>query len=340
MSTNLPTSMNEGQQLKIKEFWSKFLVHLPQHREVFWLTVAPHKPESVMVRFLRARKWDVDKALDMFLKSLLWRKNFDTQKIVDDGEPAQLDYLKRSNLALVHKVDNHQRPIVYIRTGLYDKSKFGLEASKNYCVYTMELLKDYFVRDPVETVALIMDLADFKYANFDLQFIKFLIKCLEADYPESLGALYIVDAPFFFSGIWAIVQPLLDPVVVAKIKFVKRDDLQKYIEPVSLLRKYNGHDDDNAHYPWIEPQVKQIDLNAKLEAESQLFTVGDKYAALMDRYIKGENVQHERDSLYQEFFGAWKELQKHRHDTNYHRLGLINEQLLLVKTHVLVKNNS
>lgn len=39
-------------------------------------------------------------------------------------------------------------------------------------------------------------------------------------YPERLGLFLVVGAPRIFGGLWRMLQPLVDPVTRAKIKFL------------------------------------------------------------------------------------------------------------------------
>lgn len=47
---------------------------------------------------------------------------------------------------------------------------------------------------------IIFDMTNFTLANMDYAPVKFIIKCFEANYPESLGAVLIHNAPWIFSG--------------------------------------------------------------------------------------------------------------------------------------------
>jgi hypothetical protein len=40
----------------------------------------------------------------------------------------------------------------------------------------------------------------FSMANMDYTPVKFMIKCFEANYPESLGAVLVHNAPWIFQG--------------------------------------------------------------------------------------------------------------------------------------------
>ena len=76
-----------------------------------------------------------------------------------------------------------------------------------------------------------------------------MIKCFEANYPESLGSVLIHKAPWLFSSIWSIIKGWLDPVVAAKIHFTKnREDLEEFIAPERLPKELEGDEDWEYEY--------------------------------------------------------------------------------------------
>lgn len=69
----------------------------------------------------------------------------------------------------------------------------------------------------------------------DFEFVKFLVGCFEAYYPETLGSCLIHKAPWVFSTVWNLITPLLDPVVASKIHFTKDvNELTNYVELAAL----------------------------------------------------------------------------------------------------------
>lgn len=50
----------------------------------------------------------------------------------------------------------------------------------------------------VQTI--VFDMTGFSMANMDYTPVKFMIKCFEANYPESLGTVLINNAPWVFQG--------------------------------------------------------------------------------------------------------------------------------------------
>ena len=54
----------------------------------------------------------------------------------------------------------------------------------------------------MDTACVVFDMTGFSLANMDYAPVKFMIKCFEAHYPESLGVCLVHKAPWVFSGIW------------------------------------------------------------------------------------------------------------------------------------------
>lgn len=64
-------------------------------REAFWGMVATDNPDSTILRFLRARKWDIDAAFDMLTNTLRWRLEMRINEIVSLGETGLIEELNR-----------------------------------------------------------------------------------------------------------------------------------------------------------------------------------------------------------------------------------------------------
>lgn len=62
-------------------------------------------------------------------------------------------------------------------------------------------------------------------------------------YPERLGKLYIINAHWTFTGVWAVVKGWLDPVTVKKISILGRSyskELLKQIDAENLPVEFGG----------------------------------------------------------------------------------------------------
>ena len=75
----------------------------------------------------------------------------------------------------------------------------------------------------------------------------------EACYPERLETLFMINAPFTFSILWAMIRPWIDPVTVAKFKIMGSDYQQALKESISedqIPLEYGGTRED---FGWVFP---------------------------------------------------------------------------------------
>jgi len=129
--------------------------------------------------------------------------------------------------------------------------------------------------------------------------VKFMIKCFEANYPESLGAVLVHKAPWifqgtpahhltlhlslltiFFIGIWAIIRGWLDPVVAGKVHFTKNvDELSSFIDLPNIPTELGGEEDWSYQYVEVDPNE-----NPKLSDEAGRESLLAKHAELVKKY--------------------------------------------------------
>lgn len=127
-------------------------------------------PDSLLLRFLRARKWDVGKAFAMLNSNILWR----TQMQVDDdietkGELFALEQSSNEKLSakekkdgrdfisqletgksFLHGFDRWGRPVNYVRVKIHKPGAQSEEALERYIVHVIEMTRLLLV-PPTET---------------------------------------------------------------------------------------------------------------------------------------------------------------------------------------------
>ncbi len=96
---------------------------------------------------------------------------------------------------------------------------------------------------PIEKQVLIFDMSHLCY-SLDFMSMNVMRRVLSIDqamYPERLKYMFFINAPFFFTAIWAAFKPFIDPVTVDKIKIIGsnyKETLLKFIDidqiPVEL----------------------------------------------------------------------------------------------------------
>ncbi|KAF9170547.1 hypothetical protein BGX21_008531 [Mortierella sp. AD011] len=255
-------------------------------RPALWNNVLGDHPDALLLRFLRARKWNVTNGMNMILKAFKWRMEDDIEEVKATSE-IDLDAKYRgfrlqmeTGKSYFHGTDKLGRPVVYIQVRLHKPSEQDPKALEKFTIYVMETGR-LMIQPPVETACVIFDMTGFSLANMDYNFVKFLVQCFEAYYPESLGVLVIHKAPFVFWGVWKIIEPWLDPVVASKIRFCRSDkELTEIIDANHLPTKYEGGK-DNFTYQYYPPQSGENDA---MKDTATTNTVRDEWSVLTSKF--------------------------------------------------------
>lgn len=138
-------------------------------RETMWTMVKHDNPDALLLRFLRARKWDVEKALVMLISTMNWRA---TEMHVDDdimkngeggaaraekGEDGAAKLLghefldqMRMGKSFLHGVDKVGRPICFVRVRLHRQGQHSEAALERNTVFVIETCR-MLLKPPVDT---------------------------------------------------------------------------------------------------------------------------------------------------------------------------------------------
>ncbi|KAK9240085.1 CRAL-TRIO domain-containing protein [Lipomyces kononenkoae] len=295
-----------GQSKQFKEALAEMTPE--ELRIAFWSMVKADHPDGLLLRFLRARKWDVRKAHVMMVSTMHWRlKEMDVEAIVFKGEGAALaehdeGFLKQIRLgkSYLHARDKLGRPVCTVRARLHKQGDQTEDAMNRYTVYVMETAR-MCLKEPVDTATVIFDLSQFSLANMDYAPVKFMVKCFEAHYPESLGICVVYKAPWIFQGVWNIIKGWLDPVVASKIHFCKTvDDIAQFIDRDVLWKELGG--DVEWDYKYLEPVPGEDDLLKDTETREKLL---EERAKIVREY---------EDATWTWIYSTSSEARKARHE--------------------------
>ena len=230
-----------------------------------WPPVPPPPPagrrqdeDHTLARFLKARQWDVKKAFKMYKDTAAWRAEFGTQELRADGfDFPEVEEVQECYPTYYHKTDKFGRPVYIEELGACQVDKLlkctdmdrmlkyhiaeweKLTAWRYHCCSTKEKRKIF-------TSTTIMDLKGLALKNFNKvtrNFVSTIAKVDQDNYPEHLGTMFIINAPFIFTTIWAFVKPLLDKRTTAKIHVLGTkymDQLKEFIEPENIPGHMGG----------------------------------------------------------------------------------------------------
>jgi hypothetical protein len=179
-------------------------------------------------------------------------------------------------------------------------------------------------------------MTDFSMANMDYTPVKFMIKCFEANYPESLGTVLVYKAPWVFNAIWSIIRGWLDPVVAGKVHFAKTiDELEKYVPRKQIPTELGGDEKWSYQYPEPAPgeNDRMNDSATRNVLESERAEIVQKYESTVlewvhqgDKGVGLEEKRKERDSVAENLRQNYWKLDPYvRARTLYDRMGLLSD---------------
>eukprot|EP01018_Ginkgo_biloba_P018134 Gb_24649 [translate_table: standard] len=199
-----------------------------------------------LLRFLRARSFDVAKAKTMYETMLQWRIEIGADAIIEIFNFPEQKKMKEFYPHFHHKTDKLGRPVYIERLGKLQLDELlkitTMERMLLYHIKEWEILIDWKFppcsKNAGRTInqsLTILDLKGVTMKHMSKQVRQFIQKISRVDqdyYPEYLGKMIIVNTPTTFKAIWAMIKPWLDKRTQKKIEVHGSNFTHKLLELV------------------------------------------------------------------------------------------------------------
>lgn len=242
-----------------------------------------------LLRFLRARKFDVERAFEMIKNDSKWRQEENRSYLSKETaeEVLRCDPLKIYEYfpTWLQGFDKEGRPVSYRKFGLFETwsvlklidhntlQRFHAWESE-MAIRKMKISED-INQCHVETFTTIVDAEGWttRLATADaFTFIKGMAVTDSNHYPERLGTLIIINAPAALNWAFGVVKPFLDDVTKSKIQIFgcAREQwepaLFDLIDRDQVPMKYGGYAPD------LSPEEAIASLNPPPTSSSSTFS--------------------------------------------------------------------
>ncbi|KAL9235660.1 hypothetical protein vseg_010402 [Gypsophila vaccaria] len=234
-----------------------------------------------MLRFLKARKFDLDKTVYMWEEMIKWRKENGVDTVIQDFNYDEYEEVQRYYPHGYHGVDKEGRPVYIERLGKVEPSKLmNVTTVERFLRYHIQGFEKAFAekfpacsiaaKRHIDSTTTILDVHGVNWMNFGKVAHDLIVRMQKIDgdnYPETLNQMFIVNAGTGFKMVWGTVKSFLDPRTTAKIHVLGSKSLGKLIEhvdpsqlpaflggtcscPGGCLRYQKG--------PWNDPDIMKV----------------------------------------------------------------------------------
>ncbi|CAK7898366.1 Sec14p cytosolic factor [[Candida] anglica] len=265
--TGYTCNLTDDQQVKLKQF----------REELTAAGFTDRLDDASLLRFLRARKFDVAKAKEMFEDCEKWRKDFGTNTVLTDFHYTEKPLVAKLYPQYYHKTDKDGRPVYFEELGRVNLTEMLKMTTQDRMLKNLVWEYESFTKfrlpacsrqrgSLVETSCTIMDLKGISISTVSqvIAYVREASTIGQNYYPERMGKFYCINAPFGFSTAFRLFKPFLDPVTVSKIHILGssyKKELLKQIPAENLPVKFGGSSDvtDDELYlnddgPWRDPK--------------------------------------------------------------------------------------
>lgn len=212
--------------------------------------------DHFLLRWLRAREFDVPKAENLLREDVIWRTTNSMDTILKTYKPPEV--LQRYLPGGLFSHDKEAHPVWIMPFGDGDyRGMLQCHRKADICTHVTYLIEEIMedLRNQTEKMGKVVDTLTvvFDFDNYSLrqlycwqaiELARDLLTLYEGHYPETLAHAIIINAPGFFPVFWKLIRPFLAKRTADKVEIYSREGWQapllQYVEPSQLPVHWGG----------------------------------------------------------------------------------------------------
>lgn len=196
----------------------------------------PEHDDRYLLRWLRARDFNLNKAEQMLRAHVEWRKQFGTDDVATWPESPEV--LRKYYPGGFPGYDREGRPVSIIPFGGCDLKGLLMSVTQDdvmkHVVRQFEIVEEDIKQQSkklgkaIETITYIFDFEGFGLSTLAskavIDYLTSLMCVFEDNYPERLNKAFVINAPRYFPIFWKIIRPFLSELTARKLALYGKDE--------------------------------------------------------------------------------------------------------------------
>ncbi|ODN01780.1 Alpha-tocopherol transfer protein-like [Orchesella cincta] len=201
-----------------------------------------------LIRFLRARKYNVDRAAKMLKKFFTLRKN--VNDIAHLLRPSKhINLYKADASTILKKRDAKGRHILLLRVAQWDTNKYSFDDCLA-CIFLMLDESTATLDTQYNGITVILDFKGFGFSHARLigpRRLQQIASLLQDSYPARFKEIHLLNHPSIFNMVFSLIKPFLKEKIRKRINFHAYDiaSLQKFVSADILPEVIGGRVDND-----------------------------------------------------------------------------------------------
>jgi hypothetical protein len=210
----------------VKEVREMFLEEYKRDPSQFYEEDAKLVDEKkfLLLRCLISKRKNVKEAYNMLVNMCKWRKENRLRELTDQDFP--VEYFL-AGISFVYEPDKFGNRTLYIRTG---RIKCIPELKHTFKLFTAYLLYKIDDCENGETFAIIFDLTNTGWNNYDIDLLMYFLTMLKEYFPVNADYILAINFPWILTTAWSVVKRLIPPERRDVVVFIQSKDVFNYVD--------------------------------------------------------------------------------------------------------------
>jgi hypothetical protein len=230
--------------------------------------------DRALIRWLKARNYNVDKAEQMLRESVQWRVVLKADTILQTYKiPEVVEKYYAFNMT---GTDREGSPVWLYRIGKIDFK--GLLASISmtemvncaiiyFMEHCMQVMKEQSKKNGknIDTYYVIIDCDGLSFRQLThkpaIDFLRAVSEIVDVCYPETVKKMVVINSAGLFKLLFALVRPFMSQETTDKFKFFGTENWKEHlledIDPAMLPVHWGGTLTDNSGLPWCPELISE-----------------------------------------------------------------------------------